>query len=163
MKCLGPMLPNCTCRLEDGMCGGERVDRLPCAVEYIRVLEEIKTVECPVCHDRATSILRTPEDIHGRCINCLSAQLKKSNLALALINDIRNGIVAAQTVGWSAHIYPLVAALNAAGFKGLDYEEAKKADTIVCKECGEEYSRQLSQGPIGAHRCPVRSSGQGKA
>jgi len=44
--------------------------------------------------------------------------------ALKKINDIRNSIIGYQNVNWSAHIYPLVAALNEAGFKGDSYEVA---------------------------------------
>jgi hypothetical protein len=45
--------------------------------------------------------------------------------ALAKINDIRNSIIGYQNVGWSQHIYPLVAALEEAGITGLGYEEAR--------------------------------------
>lgn len=45
--------------------------------------------------------------------------------ALLHINDVRNSIIGLQTVNWSEHIYPLVAALNAAGLEGMDYLEAK--------------------------------------
>lgn len=47
--------------------------------------------------------------------------------ALAQVNEIRNSIIGLQTVNWSAHIYPLVAALNGAGFQGKDYEAARDA------------------------------------
>jgi hypothetical protein len=46
--------------------------------------------------------------------------------ALTKINDIRNSIIGFQTMDWSEHIYPLVAALNAAGFDGMSYPEARK-------------------------------------
>ena len=42
------------------------------------------------------------------------------------INAIRNSIVAFQKVNWSEHMYPLVAALNEAGFEGDSYEVAHK-------------------------------------
>ncbi len=48
-----------------------------------------------------------------------------SNKALRRINAIRNSIVGFQTVNWSAHVYPLVAALNEAHQMGLDADEAK--------------------------------------
>lgn len=38
--------------------------------------------------------------------------------ALEKINAIRNSIIACQTVNWSEHVYPLVEALNGAGFAG---------------------------------------------
>jgi hypothetical protein len=46
--------------------------------------------------------------------------------ALLAINDIRNSIIALQTVNWSEHVYPLVAALDAAGYEGMEYPEARK-------------------------------------
>lgn len=52
----------------------------------------------------------------------LEARYRK---ALEKIDEIRNSIVGKQTVNWSAHIYPLVAALEEAGFRGLGYEEAR--------------------------------------
>ncbi len=48
-----------------------------------------------------------------------------SNKALRRVNAIRNSIVGFQTVNWSAHIYPLVAALNEAGYPSLGADEAK--------------------------------------
>jgi hypothetical protein len=47
------------------------------------------------------------------------------DVALAKINAIRDSIVGHQQINWSEHIYPLVAALNEAGVKGLEYPEAK--------------------------------------
>lgn len=41
------------------------------------------------------------------------------------VNAIRNSIIGTQTIDWSEHIYPLVAALNEAGFDGQEYPEAK--------------------------------------
>lgn len=49
----------------------------------------------------------------------------QSMAALTKINDIRDSIIGHQNGNWSLHIYPLVSALNAAGMKGLDYEEAR--------------------------------------
>jgi hypothetical protein len=45
--------------------------------------------------------------------------------ALGKINDIRDSIIGLQKINWSEHIYPLVAALDAAGFEGMDYDEAR--------------------------------------
>ncbi len=42
------------------------------------------------------------------------------------VNDIRNSIIGLQTVNWSEHIYPLVAALDAAGIQGLTFPEARE-------------------------------------
>lgn len=46
-------------------------------------------------------------------------------VALDKINAIRNSIIGFQTVNWSEHIYPLVAALKEAGLDGLPYHEAR--------------------------------------
>ena len=50
----------------------------------------------------------------------------EARAALATVNDIRNSIIGAQTVNWSEHVYPLVAALDAAGFAGMPYPEARE-------------------------------------
>lgn len=47
--------------------------------------------------------------------------------ALTKIDAVRNDIIARQSINWSAHIYPLVAALEAAGFKGVGYEKGRAA------------------------------------
>lgn len=46
--------------------------------------------------------------------------------ALGKIDAIRNSIIGAQKVNWSEHIYPLVAALEAAGYHGQEYEVARE-------------------------------------
>jgi hypothetical protein len=45
--------------------------------------------------------------------------------ALTKINDIRNSIIGCQTVNWSEHIYPLVAALEEAGIEGAGYPASR--------------------------------------
>lgn len=45
--------------------------------------------------------------------------------ALTKISDIRDSIIGAQTFNWSEHAYPLVAALDAVGFKGKGYETSR--------------------------------------
>lgn len=55
----------------------------------------------------------------------LERAYERANKALAKISDIRDSIIGAQTVNWSEHIYPLVAALKEAGFEGVPYEEAR--------------------------------------
>jgi hypothetical protein len=44
---------------------------------------------------------------------------------LIKIDAIRNSIIGFQRVNWSEHIYPLVAALDEAGFEGAEYEKAR--------------------------------------
>lgn len=52
-------------------------------------------------------------------------KLKQVRAALDVINGIRNSIIGTQSVNWSEHIYPLVAALDGAGFSGESYPEAR--------------------------------------
>ena len=47
--------------------------------------------------------------------------------ALNKIDAIRNDIIGRQKIGWSSHVYPLVAALDEAGYPGLEYEAARAA------------------------------------
>jgi hypothetical protein len=53
------------------------------------------------------------------------AEPDKLRAALVKIDAIRNDIVGHQSIGWSRHIYPLVAALGEAGFEGEGYEAAR--------------------------------------
>lgn len=46
--------------------------------------------------------------------------------ALRKINEIRNSIIGLQTLNWSEHVYPLVAALDAAGYEGMGYPTARE-------------------------------------
>ncbi|SFM09567.1 hypothetical protein [Pelosinus propionicus] len=59
-------------------------------------------------------------------IEDLRAKLEAAEAVLEKINNIRNSIVGTQTINWSEHIYPLVAALNEAGLKGMGYPKARK-------------------------------------
>ncbi len=52
--------------------------------------------------------------------------MDKKQKALEKINAIRNSIIGGQTINWSEHIYPLVAALKEAGIEGMDYPEARE-------------------------------------
>jgi malonyl CoA-acyl carrier protein transacylase len=55
----------------------------------------------------------------------LEGEVERFKSVIQMIDDIRNSIVAFQTVNWSEHIYPLVTILEAAGFKGMEYPAAK--------------------------------------
>lgn len=46
--------------------------------------------------------------------------------ALEKINEVRNSIIGTQSLNWSEHVYPLVAALQAAGFEGMEYPAARE-------------------------------------
>lgn len=60
------------------------------------------------------------------------SRLAALEAALKEIDDIRNSIVGTQTVNWSAHIYPLVAALERAGIHGQGFEQARtEAKTLI--------------------------------
>jgi hypothetical protein len=52
-------------------------------------------------------------------------EVERLRSALTKINVIRNSIIGLQTINWSEHIYPLVAALEAAGLHGMGYDEAR--------------------------------------
>lgn len=59
--------------------------------------------------------------------SCNHGEVSRMRCAMEKINEIRNDIIARQIMGWSAHIYPLVAALDEAGFQGAHYEDARAA------------------------------------
>lgn len=52
-------------------------------------------------------------------------EIERLRTALTKINDIRNNVIGAQSMGWSSTIYPLVAALEEAGIKGEGYDQAR--------------------------------------
>jgi hypothetical protein len=54
------------------------------------------------------------------------ARIAELESTLETISAIRDSIVGGQTINWSEHIYPLVAALDAAGFPGAGYEISRK-------------------------------------
>ena len=58
-------------------------------------------------------------------VAALRAEVERLRTTLDVVNEIRNSIIGTQTINWSEHVYPLVAALNAAGIIGLDYPEGK--------------------------------------
>lgn len=62
-----------------------------------------------------------PDNLH----TALAYEIARLRVALSKVNDIRNGIIGCQTINWSEHIYPLVAALEEAGIKGQEYPEAR--------------------------------------
>ncbi len=56
----------------------------------------------------------------------LREDVGRMRTALSKINDIRNSIIGFHTVNWSEHIYPLVAALGEAGYKGDSYDKSRE-------------------------------------
>ncbi len=73
-------------------------------------------------------------------------ELATLRAALTKINDIRNSIVGSQTVNWSEHVYPLVAALDEAGFKGLEYPEARQHVATLIERA------EVAEALVGAFR-----------
>ncbi len=71
--------------------------------------------------------------------------------ALERINDVRNSLIGYQGFNFSMHAYPLVAALEAVGIKGMDYEEArgklKEINARIEKWQAEANERQLGTPP----------------
>ena len=59
-------------------------------------------------------------------LECAEQRVDELESAMSAISEIRNSIIGTQQINWSEHIYPLVAALNNAGFAGEDYETAKE-------------------------------------
>lgn len=55
----------------------------------------------------------------------LESDLAPLVVLAAEVNAIRNSIVGTQSLNWSEHVYPLVAALQKAGVSGLPYPEAR--------------------------------------
>jgi hypothetical protein len=50
--------------------------------------------------------------------------------ALELLNQLRSNIIATQAASWSNTVYPLVAILNAAGFKQVDATDEQKTEHL---------------------------------
>lgn len=72
------------------------------------------------------NILRDGKAWMGSVERTLAIEIVKKLNALTKIDDIRNSIVGYQAINWSAHIYPLVAALEEAGIHGMGYEKASQ-------------------------------------
>jgi hypothetical protein len=72
--------------------------------------------------ERRVQLAYTADQMHAHAA-AVSAPLLS---ALTKIDAIRNSIIGAQKVNWSEHVYPLVAALDEAGFPGQPYEQARE-------------------------------------
>ncbi len=78
-----------------------------------------------------------------------ATRVEVTEAALAKIDAIRNDIIGRQTINWSQHIYPLVAALGEAGFEGEGYEEARgKAVTLIDRIQTTEAERDKLQAQL---------------
>jgi len=85
--------------------------------------DELRTAQAEL------QLLRLNFDRLAESSEVLATEIERLRVALTKINDIRNNVIGAQSIGWSSTIYPLVAALEEAGFEGDGYEQAK--DRIV--------------------------------
>jgi hypothetical protein len=71
----------------------------------------------------------------GDCI----VNVYKLRTVLEKIHEIRNSIVGLQTVNWSEHIYPLVAALGEIGLNAEGYETSRpRFTTMLERTCAAE-------------------------
>jgi hypothetical protein len=84
----------------------------------------------------------------------LRAQVATLTAMADKVNAIRNSIVGAQTVNFSEHVYPLVAALNEAGFKGLDYAEARENVGSLIEQVAT-LTAELARGKALVEGAPV--------
>ena len=55
--------------------------------------------------------------------------------ALEKINEVRNSIIGTHSLNWSEHVYPLVAALQEAGFEGMEYPAAREYYGTLVERC----------------------------
>jgi hypothetical protein len=60
-----------------------------------------------------------------------AAQIETLTAFAQKVDAIRRDIIGRQTISWSAHVYPLVAALHEAGYESPGYEEAKKGSLTL--------------------------------
>lgn len=100
-------------------------------------------------HDQVVAELREEVRIaresHAETMAAATARIAKLAGAMQTINAIRNSIIGAQTMNWSEHVYPLMSALDGAGYRGLGYEEAR-ANVKTTLERIAELEAQLSRG-----------------
>jgi hypothetical protein len=70
--------------------------------------------------------LRGVQEVRRGASTIAKAECERLKTALAEIDRIRNNIVGSQSINWSRDIYPLTAALQAAGFEGEGYDAARE-------------------------------------
>ena len=84
-----------------------------------------------------------------RAVEALVDEAVRRHAALLKIDAIRNSIIGTQQINWSAHIYPLVAALGEAGYEGEGYEVAReKAETLLQQRDAAEHRLQALEAAI---------------
>jgi hypothetical protein len=72
---------------------------------------DCETSDCAFCCEKVSAL-------HTRIVELEELGRK--------VNDIRNSMVGMQGFNFSEHLYPLVAALNTAGFEATPYEDTRK-------------------------------------
>lgn len=103
----------------------------------------------------AHDVLRTnsgAKRIYDCALTAVAALIEERDryhAALTKIDAIRNSIIGFQNVGWSDHIYPLVAALHEAGFEGQGYKEAS---TEIRTMLAAERQAEAAQAEIAVLR-----------
>lgn len=82
----------------------------------------------------------------------------KHAVALAKINDIRNSIIGFQTINWSEHIYPLVAALEEAGIEGAGYPASRaNVGTMLDRTLAAESKAEAFDKIVAARKAFVEA------
>ena len=93
----------------------------------VRLLRDAERLLRPKKPNVAGALAKLRAGLYSASARELSAPVvSKQSAALERINDIRNSIIGCQTVNFSEHVYPLVAALGSAGYAGLEYAEARE-------------------------------------
>lgn len=91
----------------------------------------------------------------------LASEVERLKVFGEKVNTIRNSIIGTQTINWSEHIYPLVAALNAAGFEGMDYPEAREYFGTMLERTNAAESRAEALAAQAAEQAGKIEAGAG--
>lgn len=115
--------------------------------EFIEgVLDELPTKYCNAC---AHAVVEAAEARAEKA----EGERGQYRAALDKINVIRNSIVGLQRIGWSEHIYPLVAALDAAGIDGIGYGRAKpEFEGLLDRACKAEDAAKAATSELAEAR-----------
>ncbi len=119
-------------------------------VERYALFEATLTELQSICSDFGVKGGEKRTDGIRRVLTEVTAENARLREALEKIDAIRNSIIGFQTVGWSDHIYPMVAALEEAGFEGKGYDKMRtEIRTMLAAEAqlkaAREHIEQLSE------------------
>lgn len=90
---------------------------------------------------------------HMLDLRLVLAELERRGETLAAISAIRDSIVGAQKFNWSEHAYPLVAALDAAGYVGAGYKITHaNLNTLVNQAKSLEAERDAARAEVESLR-----------